>query len=296
MCDCAARLDALEQRIVALEAGNKGVIDGLAEHGRSEGLSQRVEKEKKGIWPVEKKPGTDKNRQGEGCEVQRKEQSTASQEGGGVQEEASWENEGILSQVQAEEGIPVNGRSVRANGDISGEFVRDMQDIGDGNSPQETCDRSRPYYKQGQSVAVSQLQSNVGPYARQRGTSSEGDRLLSVSQEEFNRFWKYFPKKVGKKAALKAFVNAKDRPRIDDLLEAVRRACLSENWRKDGGQFIPNPATWLNQGRWDDEPVHIAIMQPKAQSFIAPRQLEPRNYEPPPAEVMALLNRIGKGM
>jgi hypothetical protein len=24
-------------------------------------------------------------------------------------------------------------------------------------------------------------------------------------------------------------------------------------WRKDGGQFIPNPATWLNQGRWDDQ-------------------------------------------
>ena len=22
---------------------------------------------------------------------------------------------------------------------------------------------------------------------------------------------------------------------------------------KDNGQYIPNPATWLNQGRWEDE-------------------------------------------
>lgn len=26
----------------------------------------------------------------------------------------------------------------------------------------------------------------------------------------------------------------------------------NEQWRKDNGQYIPNPATWLNQGRWDD--------------------------------------------
>ena len=28
---------------------------------------------------------------------------------------------------------------------------------------------------------------------------------------------------------------------------------LSRQWQKDGGQYIPNPATWLNQGRWEDE-------------------------------------------
>jgi hypothetical protein len=27
----------------------------------------------------------------------------------------------------------------------------------------------------------------------------------------------------------------------------------SAQWQKDNGQYIPNPATWLNQGRWDDE-------------------------------------------
>ena len=27
----------------------------------------------------------------------------------------------------------------------------------------------------------------------------------------------------------------------------------SYNWNKDNGQYIPNPTTWLNQKRWEDE-------------------------------------------
>lgn len=127
----------------------------------------------------------------------------------------------------------------------------------------------------------------------QRVAALEGKK--TVEPGAFDQFWAAYPKKTGKKAALKAFQNAQNRPRIDDLLEAVRRACLSESWRKDGGQFIPNPATWLNQGRWDDEPVQIVPVQPKAQ-VMAPRPVERQSYSPPPPEVMALLNRIGKGM
>jgi hypothetical protein len=110
---------------------------------------------------------------------------------------------------------------------------------------------------------------------------------------EFDQFWTAYPKKVGKQAALKAFKNAKF-PSLDALLKAIDRARLSEQWRKDGGQFIPNPATWLNQGRWDDEPVQVVPVQPKAQVRID-RATERAPYIAPPAEVLALLSRIGKG-
>lgn len=130
--------------------------------------------------------------------------------------------------------------------------------------------------------------------------STKKKRVMLASADEFARFWVCYPKKVGKKAAQKAFQNAQNRPRIDDLLKAIDRARVSEQWRKDGGQFIPNPATWLNQGRWDDEPVQVVPVQPKAQVkvYSAPLSSEARTkaYEPPPPEVMALLNRIGKGM
>jgi hypothetical protein len=119
----------------------------------------------------------------------------------------------------------------------------------------------------------------------------------TVEPGEFEQFWSAYPKKVGKLAAQKAFRNAQSRPRINDLLDALARACKSEQWRKDGGQFIPLATTWLNQGRWDDEPVQVMPVQPMAQVKIAPRQLSERQaYSPPPPEVMALLTRIGRGM
>ena len=37
------------------------------------------------------------------------------------------------------------------------------------------------------------------------------------------------------------------------MLEAIEKHKASSQWQKDGGQFIPHPATWLNQERWEDE-------------------------------------------
>lgn len=122
------------------------------------------------------------------------------------------------------------------------------------------------------------------------------EQKKTVQSGDFEQFWLAYPKKIGKKAAQKAFQNAQNRPRINDLLAAIERARKSEQWRKDGGQFIPNPATWLNQGRWDDEPVQVMPVQPMAQRIME-RVVTPKQpYSPPPPEVLALLQRIGKGM
>ena len=37
------------------------------------------------------------------------------------------------------------------------------------------------------------------------------------------------------------------------MLDAITTWKRSEQWTKDGGQFIPNPTTWLNGRRWEDE-------------------------------------------
>lgn len=69
----------------------------------------------------------------------------------------------------------------------------------------------------------------------------------------FDTFWKAYPKKVGKDAAKKAFDKRKpDAKLLDDMLKAVAQQKHSPGWMKDNGQFVPNPATWLNQGRWMD--------------------------------------------
>ena len=67
----------------------------------------------------------------------------------------------------------------------------------------------------------------------------------------FELFWAAYPKKVGKKAALNAFRRVKTP--LNVLLQAIEGQKHSVQWMKDNGKYIPNPATWLNQGRWEDE-------------------------------------------
>lgn len=76
--------------------------------------------------------------------------------------------------------------------------------------------------------------------------------LLPEADASFETFWKAYPKKVGKGAAMKAWKKTKDVP-LPDILLAIEAQKSSDQWTRDGGQFIPYPATWLNQGRWADE-------------------------------------------
>ena len=72
-----------------------------------------------------------------------------------------------------------------------------------------------------------------------------------LSEEDFAVFWKAYPRKESKVQARKAF--AKVDGRLDILLQALEAQKQTEQWRRDGGQFIPYASTWLNQKRWEDE-------------------------------------------
>lgn len=70
----------------------------------------------------------------------------------------------------------------------------------------------------------------------------------------FEEFWKCYPRKVGKTAARKAWSRIHPQNGTREIIfGAVESQKQSAQWQKDNGQFIPNPATWLNQGRWEDE-------------------------------------------
>ena len=70
----------------------------------------------------------------------------------------------------------------------------------------------------------------------------------------FEQFWKEYPNKKGKLAACRKFKTiGVDRATLSCMIDAIREQKLSEQWLKNNGEFIPHPATWLNQGRWMDE-------------------------------------------
>lgn len=88
-----------------------------------------------------------------------------------------------------------------------------------------------------------------------RNRNRKPDAQKTALDDDFDVFWQAYPNKTGKGAALKAWVKAK--AVLQDVLDALRWQVCSEQWTKDGGQFIPNPATYLNQQRWQDAPGKI---------------------------------------
>lgn len=80
------------------------------------------------------------------------------------------------------------------------------------------------------------------------------DKSLDTKKEreaDFEIFWKAYPKKKGKQDALKAFLKVK--VPLVTLLTSLEKQKRSADWQKDGGQYVPYPATWLNGARWEDE-------------------------------------------
>lgn len=72
--------------------------------------------------------------------------------------------------------------------------------------------------------------------------------------EDFDTFWTAYPKKVDKKKAQAAFEKINpDGELMNTMLSSLAAWKKSAQWTKDGGQFIPNPTTWLNGRRWEDE-------------------------------------------
>jgi len=68
----------------------------------------------------------------------------------------------------------------------------------------------------------------------------------------FQTFWQLYPRKVAKKLAEKSWKRLSQAEQTE-VLEALPNHV--EYWRlkETDKEYIPHPATWLNQGRWEDE-------------------------------------------
>ena len=77
---------------------------------------------------------------------------------------------------------------------------------------------------------------------------------VDKSNVEFDLFWKAYPRKDGKKTAKEKFDRLEDID-VQVLIRAIEKQKQSSQWQRDNGRYIPLPATWLNQRRWEDEGV-----------------------------------------
>ena len=73
----------------------------------------------------------------------------------------------------------------------------------------------------------------------------------------FAEFWRSYPRRVDKSFAYKTFVKIiKPQKNVErfmaTLIASIRWWKEQESWKRDGGKYIPDPATWLNRGHWED--------------------------------------------
>ena len=101
-------------------------------------------------------------------------------------------------------------------------------------------------------------QQNSGGSREKPSTSSSTSSSTSDSDSDqikaFDVFWQAYPKKRGKLAASRAFDKLKEpKTTLALILAALEWQRTQHDWVKDNGDYIPMPATYLNQGRWMDE-------------------------------------------
>lgn len=91
-----------------------------------------------------------------------------------------------------------------------------------------------------------------------KGREGKGDSLEPreranepLSRVEFGQvFWPEWPNKVGQRAAVEAFITARRKATLDTIMDGVRRYARE----KPPDRQWMNPATFLDEERWTDEP------------------------------------------
>lgn len=70
-----------------------------------------------------------------------------------------------------------------------------------------------------------------------------------TKEEQFESFWKSYPRRVAKGAARSAFVKAVKKTTLEAMLKAITEYVAMKPEKID----YKHPATWLNGECWDDE-------------------------------------------
>jgi len=76
----------------------------------------------------------------------------------------------------------------------------------------------------------------------------------------FDEFWTAYPRKIAKAVARKAFARLSEQQQLD-ACKAIDDHLAYWKAKETELEFIPHPATWLNQERWEDE----LVIEPKKQ-------------------------------
>lgn len=108
--------------------------------------------------------------------------------------------------------------------------------------------------------------------------------MMAEYTEQFQQFWKVYPRKVAKVNALKAWIKQGcegDLYMGQAAIDNVEKRTRLKWWSKDASK-IPHPASWINAKRWEDEGWEGETEQGKRPARAPPRAAEWQPEELPP--------------
>ena len=122
--------------------------------------------------------------------------------------------------------------------------------------------------------------STAGDSTTEKPTDNKNTTLKEYKDKEvlgqdeldraFEEFWQVYPRKVGKDAARKVFCKAFKAEGEEVVSGAIRFA--NDPYLPQDKNFIPHPATWLNAGRWSDDPLPPRERSKEELALIAAEQ------------------------
>jgi|GEM_PF-4782097 len=79
-------------------------------------------------------------------------------------------------------------------------------------------------------------------------------KKVEITSSNFSAFYSAYPKKKNRADAERAFAKLNPSAELfSKMMAALAWQTKQPDWVKDGGQYVPLPASWLNKRRWEDE-------------------------------------------
>lgn len=137
--------------------------------------------------------------------------------------------------------------------------------------PQEFDNTCKQEVSSDNSVTCAQMQADSSVNVNENVFENVNEKRKRVSAQRgagvddaFDQFWSVYPRKVGKKDAVKVWNQIRPNPDLTNkIVQGVDRWKRSEQWTKDDGRFIPYPATFLRGERWNEYDRAEVIPSPK---------------------------------
>lgn len=109
-------------------------------------------------------------------------------------------------------------------------------------------------------IDINNIEDNKNIYISDGINQSETSIMQKSKMEEwFDTFYSQYPKKVGKADAKKKFISkCKDEKTYKEIMDGLNKQNQTI-FSKRETKYIPNPSTWLNQERWNDEYEDLSV-------------------------------------